>query len=857
MNQRSAPQTPFFVSKTKLRLALVIAFATVVILAMFAVSSASLSQNSFSGADSKHQLSSSNALNATLKGQPSTTVPSIFAWVPQAFAPEAIGTFAADCTTPKDTFAVGEVACAKASGTLVGSYKVYWVDSQGVAVKTDIVSSTNPTATWTVTGSGNWKAYLSTDGLRASAPFKSTDENAPAVDLTVSNTAISTSFVSEAVISYEVWVLNNGPDAATNVSLVQPIPLNAVRQNQSQDSGPAFDCTDNPTDTTCTIATLASGASAYFTFIYQLNSGTPVGSVITSTSTVSSETPETHAPDNTSTSENEVVAGTAGASCTLDCPSNITTLANATQAGNPGAFVTFSSAEGVGSCGEIMSSKASGTFFPVGTTTVVVTSADGGGGCSFDVTVVQAGAPTISCPTDVTVTAASGETSAPATPGTPTTVPSTDVSISGVRSDGEELDAPYPVGTTIITWTVTDSVGLTASCSQQVIVNPFGCGTDTEPPTITAPPDIVLDTPPNISGSCGFVVGESQLGTADAHDNCTVNVSRTGVPAGNFFPTGVTTITYTARDAAGNTATDTQTVTVRDLTAPIIEAPADASYTCLSEVPAANANQATRGTVLDENGNPLPPGPPVDNCGTPIVTVSETSTGAGSVASPKIITRTFTATDAAGNSASDVQIITVTDPTPPTISCPSDITVYLPLNSTANSTAVSFSVSGSDNCGTPTITTDAPAGNIFPVGTTTVHATATDAAGNTSTSCSFNVTVLYNFSGFFAPVDNLPAFNEMKAGQAVPTKFSLSGNKGLNIFAAGSPNSVQINCESGATILPVEETVTAGSSSLSYDSGSDRYHYVWKTESSWKNTCRQLNVVLKDGTTHSAKFKFK
>jgi hypothetical protein len=353
------------------------------------------------------------------------------------------------------------------------------------------------------------------------------------------------------------------------------------------------------------------------------------------------------------------------------------------------------------------------------------------------------------------------------------------------------------------------------------------------------------------------VIGESQLGTAEAHDNCTFNVSRTGVPAGNFFPAGETIITYRVTDAAGNTASDTQKVTVRDRTAPIIEAPPDASYTCLSEVPAANPAQATHGTVLDENGNPLPPGPPVDNCGMPIVTVTETSTGAGSVASPKIITRRFTATDGSGNSASDDQVITVIDPTPPTISCPSDIAVYLPLNSTDISTVVNFSVTGSDNCGTPTITTNAPAGNIFPVGTTTVIATATDAAGNTSTSCSFNVTVLYNFFGFFAPVDNPPIFNEMKAGQAVPVKFSLSGNKGLNIFAAQSPSSVQIACDNAATILPVEETVNAGFSTLSYDATSDRYDYVWKTDGGWKNTCRQLNVILNDGTTHSAKFKFK
>jgi hypothetical protein len=115
----------------------------------------------------------------------------------------------------------------------------------------------------------------------------------------------------------------------------------------------------------------------------------------------------------------------------------------------------------------------------------------------------------------------------------------------------------------------------------------------------------------------------------------------------------------------------------------------------------------------------------------------------------------------------------------------------------------------------------------------------------------------YNFTGFFAPIDNLPALNEMKAGQAAPVKFSLGGNQGLNIFAAGSPSSVQISCVSGDPVAPVEETETAGSSSLSYDSATDRYKYTWKTESSWKNTCRLLTVALRDGTVHTAKFKFK
>ncbi|HLM24647.1 MAG TPA: hypothetical protein VK274_06290, partial [Pyrinomonadaceae bacterium] len=238
MNQRSAPLSHYFVSKRKgFRLLLMIAFAIVAILPLLVVSSASLSQKSprSESTERTNKVLVNPPTNAITSAPSSTTVGPLFAWF-QGPAPEAIATFAAGCTIPKVSFAVGDVACAKASGTLIGSYKVYWVDSQGAARQTDIVSSTNPTATWTIPESGNWKAYLSTDGLRALAPFQSSDANAPAVDLSVSNSAVisSSSFVSDGIIHYQVWVLNNGPDAATNVSLVQPIPNNTARQTASQ-----------------------------------------------------------------------------------------------------------------------------------------------------------------------------------------------------------------------------------------------------------------------------------------------------------------------------------------------------------------------------------------------------------------------------------------------------------------------------------------------------------------------------------------------------------------------------------------------------------------------------------------------
>jgi predicted extracellular nuclease len=118
-------------------------------------------------------------------------------------------------------------------------------------------------------------------------------------------------------------------------------------------------------------------------------------------------------------------------------------------------------------------------------------------------------------------------------------------------------------------------------------------------------------------------------------------------------------------------------------------------------------------------------------------------------------------------------------------------------------------------------------------------------------------TVVFNFDGFFKPVENLPTLNVVKAGVALPVKFSLGGDKGLKIFMSGYPRSEAIACDTSQPQNNVQETVTAGLSSLSYDPTTDQYVYVWKSEKSWANTCRTLTIRLVDGTTHSAKFSFK
>lgn len=113
----------------------------------------------------------------------------------------------------------------------------------------------------------------------------------------------------------------------------------------------------------------------------------------------------------------------------------------------------------------------------------------------------------------------------------------------------------------------------------------------------------------------------------------------------------------------------------------------------------------------------------------------------------------------------------------------------------------------------------------------------------------------YNFTGFFQPVDNAPTVNTAKAGQGIPLKFSLGGDQGLNIFAAGYPK-IEFTACTSSTVDAVETTVSAGNSSLSYDAATDQYTYTWKTEKSWAGKCGTLSILFNDGTTQTALFKF-
>ena len=214
------------------------------------------------------------------------------------------------------------------------------------------------------------------------------------------------------------------------------------------------------------------------------------------------------------------------------------------------------------------------------------------------------------------------------------------------------------------------------------------------------------------------------------------------------------------------------------------------------------------------------------------------------------------ACDAVGNCADSPGDISgnMIDRKAPTITCDSPAPTFVLNQSSAYVTGVA--VDGGSGPASQNVSAAADTSSVLN-NPKSVDLNASDNVGNNATkSCSYSV--IYNWNGFFSPVENPTAWNSAKAGQSIPVKFSLGGDQGLNIFASGYPKIFSIACPNGgSTPDPIEEyATTTANSKLIYDALASQYNYVWKTDKAWAGKCFRLDVKLNDDTTHSANFLF-
>lgn len=125
------------------------------------------------------------------------------------------------------------------------------------------------------------------------------------------------------------------------------------------------------------------------------------------------------------------------------------------------------------------------------------------------------------------------------------------------------------------------------------------------------------------------------------------------------------------------------------------------------------------------------------DCPTPTIACTPAS---GTFFQKGTTTVSCVATDAGGNTANGSFAVIVNDTQPPAVTCPGNITQGNDANQC--SAVVTFAATATDLCDGPVTPTCTPAsGSAFPRGTTTVSCTATDAAGNQSSPCTFTVKV--------------------------------------------------------------------------------------------------------------------
>ena len=407
----------------------------------------------------------------------------------------------------------------------------------------------------------------------------------------------------------------------------------------------------------------------------------------------------------------------------------------------------------------------------IGPNTVTLTVDDGNGGvdtCTATVTVEDTIAPIITCPSDVTV--ACDEDVLPGS-SVPLQLYGTDAASGNLIN----IDMASGIGSIVgnssarvgIAWNSNTDVTYARDFSNLYTIDLTTATTTLIGPSGASITALTFDSTQSVlysinQGTRDFYEIDPATGTATL-------IGNTGIPGGTTLGlatdasgtvwvgtingdlytvdtnTGVATLQYNTVYADGLTSMAIHPTTgslyiVSLINDELVEVDLSTGTSTLIGGPVGGNDMRGLAFVGGVSGGSLPAATASDNCtGNPTITFSDVETP-GSCPQERTITRTWTATDASGNSSSCVQTITVVDTTAPVVTCPSDVTTN--NDPGACGAVVTYTVSGTDNCGMVTVTQTGglASGDLFPVGTTTNTFDITDECGNTST-CSFTVTV--------------------------------------------------------------------------------------------------------------------
>ena len=355
-----------------------------------------------------------------------------------------------------------------------------------------------------------------------------------------------------------------------------------------------------------------------------------------------------------------------------------------------------------------------GDFFPTGTSTVTTTTTDTAGLTavhSFTITVNDVQPPTLSeMPLNMVVNAEAGLCEA----AVDWTAPLTQDNCSGETLQGSHAPgSSFAVGNHTVTYTVTDSSGLTSEASFEIVVE------DHQNPTFDLAPSTMT-----LQADSGLCQTAASWDTVEYSDNCAVLQLISTHQSGDTFEVGTTTVSMTLEDIHGNSAAHSFDVIVEDNQLPSISGmPANITQNNDAELCGAVV------TWMDPTSE--------DNCAIEELSSSHPNGGVFDVGTTTV---TYTALDIHGNSSTASFDIVIADNEAPTISSLSgDLSSANDLGSCG---AFMFwsEPRGDDNCNLLSLTSTHQSGSFFDVGTTTVTYTATDIYGNEFAQ-SFDITI--------------------------------------------------------------------------------------------------------------------
>jgi len=455
-------------------------------------------------------------------------------------------------------FATGVVLGSPTASDNCGAVTITSNAPAQFAVGTNVV-------TWTATDAGgNSVTCQQRVVVRESVPPTIT---CPA-EVTV-NANLNTCFATGVALGTPTTGDNCGPTSVTNNAPAQfPVGTNTVTWTVTEGSGNSATCQqrvivrENP-QTVPTItcpADLTVNANPGTCVATGLALGSPNTSDNCGPVTVSSNVPAQFVVGTNVVTWTANDASGNSASCQQrvivreSVPPTITCAADVTVNANAGACfatgVALGSPTASDDCGGVTVTSNAPAQFPVGTNLVTWTATDGSGNtttCQQRVIVRDNQVPSITCPANVSVTAAAGQCGS----NVAFTVSANDAcgSVTNLVSTPASGSA-FPVGVATVTSTATDNSGNTSQCSFTVTV------TDTQAPAIACSSNLILNAP---AGQNSMVVN---FPAPTVSDNCPGATGSCSPASGSTFPLGTTTVTCTARDSSSNQSTCSFTVTV-------------------------------------------------------------------------------------------------------------------------------------------------------------------------------------------------------------------------------------------------------------------------------------------------------